>query len=129
MIVRINMPGDEGSLAMNGNYGWSAPGVPSRSLVHPVAGDMARCVFNYVTPPPFPECPSCDNKALYQAPLLGSAAKVKDLFGKARKLWQATLAKWTASGPDPTEQQQRSAALTAKDLTDLELLIQTLETP
>jgi hypothetical protein len=127
VIVRINMPDDEGTLAMSGNHGWSAPGVPSRSLVHPVAGDTARCTFGYVTPAPFPECPFCDNKAFYQAPLLGSAAKTKDLFERARKLWQATLTKLTTGGPDPAEQKLRAAALEIKDTAGLEQLIQKLE--
>jgi hypothetical protein len=127
VVVRLNLPDDEGSLSMNGNHGWSAPGVPSKSLVHPVAGDTTRCTYGFVTPSPFPECPFCDNKASYQSPLLGSAVKINDLFGRARKLWQATLATWTASGPDPTEQTMRSTALSVKDLAGLEQLIKKLE--
>jgi hypothetical protein len=127
VIVRLNMPDDEGTLAMSGNHGWSMPGVPSRSLVHPVAGDTARCTPGYVTPTPFPECPQCDNKAFYQAPLLGPAAKTKDLFERARKLWQATLARLTAGGPDAAEQKLRAVALEIRDTAALEQLIQTLE--
>jgi hypothetical protein len=126
VVLRQILPADEGAVAMAGNHGWSMVGVPSKSLIHPVAGDTSRCSFQFTGA--FPECPQCDNKGFYQAPLVGTAAKVTSAFDRARTAWQKALNSFTGpTGPDATEQALRASALTLHDLAGVEGLLQQLE--
>jgi hypothetical protein len=128
VVMRVVPPEDEQQLSMGGNLNWSAPGVPSRTLSHPIDGDLGRCSFGYVSPAPFPSCPQCNNAASYQAPLLAPAGDTANRLVRARTLWQAALAKLVGSGAlSVAEQQARAAALLANGDTELEALLAAIE--
>lgn len=128
VVMRIVPPEDEQALSMSGNHDWSAPGVPSRTLTHPIDGDLGRCSYGFVSPAPFPSCSQCNNAASYQAPLLAPAGDTAQRLVRARKLWQASLGELVTSGGLPgAEQQARAAALSANGDTELESLLSALE--
>jgi hypothetical protein len=57
--------------------------------VHELEGGN-RCDYHWPVPPHFPECAYCDNKATYQARLLGERSRVIAAFDRAGTLWLAT---------------------------------------
>ncbi|MBI5526868.1 MAG: transglutaminase domain-containing protein [Deltaproteobacteria bacterium] len=126
VVVRADLVTDEGLDAMDPNYVWAMPGVPLHSLVHAVEGHD-RCGPVFAASGYFPECPLCDNKAVYQAGLAGDGAKVVSLFDRARVLWKGTLAAFTSTGPNPAEQDLRKASLDAMTIADVEAVITALE--
>jgi len=121
VVVRVDWPDpDEGPAAMESTP-WSYPGVPLLSLVRPLA---AHARFkSLIFTEHFPDCDTCDNRADYQAPLEGEAAKVRAAFDDARALWQESLTAWTTTGPDPSELEKRREFMNANSLDDVQTLL------
>jgi hypothetical protein len=126
ILIRQDRAADEGEFARAGLNDFAMPGVPARSLVHELEGTR-RCQFQWSPSPPNATCPYCDNDPTKQASLYGDRPRVVGAFERAGTLWDATLTRWVAAGPDPAEQDLRRQFLAARDLDTVESLLAQLE--
>ena len=127
LALRLVLPSDESDLSFSPPAdlaSWFIPGVPLRTLNHPLAGG-ARISLNYLTKH-FPTCKECINGASVQATLHGDEAQVKTAFAQARTAWSKDLPAYLAGGLASDRMTARRTALLATSLADVQALLASL---